>query len=154
MTQRVLICTMHFARKRRKWIGIPVYALECQGSLSAAPDILHSKNTDAKSAPHRAGEFECRSGLRCLLGKLPGFQNTTMNEPSESSRPWRGSKDLPRKICEEETRPVPHQKCKSVNQVRKHQQTITDHCLLCVITCVTFAISKAAESSRSFIYRG
>ena len=62
MTQRVLMCAMHLARKMRKWIGIPVkwdlelflglcsdwwwlkitfmYALECQGSLSAAPDTL------------------------------------------------------------------------------------------------------------------
>ena len=24
MTQRVLMCTMHFARKMRKWIGIPI----------------------------------------------------------------------------------------------------------------------------------
>ena len=88
MTQRVLMCTMHFARKMRKWIGIPVkwnlelflkaylcsdwwwleitfmYALECRGGLSAAPDTLHSRNIDAKSAPMGAGEFGCRSGMR------------------------------------------------------------------------------------------
>src|ERR1700736_70186 len=86
MTRRVLMCTMHFARKMRKaeripakwnlelflglcsdwwWLEITfMYALEYQGSLSAAPDTLHSRNIDAKSAPMGAGEFGCRNGMR------------------------------------------------------------------------------------------
>ena len=64
------------------------------------------------------------------------------------------SKDHPRKIWVEEQDQFLIKNTKNVNQVWKHQQTITNYCLLCVITCVTLSISKASESSRSFIYGG
>jgi hypothetical protein len=105
MTQRVLMCTMHFARKMRKWIGIPV--------------------------KWNLGVF-----FRPIFAPIGGGLK------SLSCTRWNA-----RKV-------YPQLNIKNVNQVWKHQQTITNYGLLCVITCVTLAISKASESSRSFIYGG
>ena len=90
------------------WLEITfMYALECQESLSAAPDTLHSRNTYAKSA--RTGRrVRVQKRLRSLFEKLPGFQNTTMNAPSESSRPRRGIQRSPAEDLGKRTRPVPH----------------------------------------------
>ena len=91
------------------WLEITfMYGLECQESLSAAPDTLHSRNTDAKSAPTGPTSSRAENIAFPYLGKLPGFQNTTMNAPSESSRPRRGIQRSPADDLGKRTRPVPH----------------------------------------------
>ena len=90
------------------WLEITfMYGLECQESLSAAPDTLHSRNTDAKSAPTGPTSSRAENIAFPYLGKLPGFQNTTMNAPSESSRPRRGIQRSPAEDLGRRTRPVP-----------------------------------------------
>ena len=125
------------------WLEITfMYGLECQESLSAAPDTLHSRNTDAKSAPTGPTSSRAENIAFPYSGKLPGFQNTTMNAPSESSRPRRGIQRSPAGDLVEEQDQFLIKNTKNVNQVWKHQQTITNYFLLCVITCVTVAIPK------------
>jgi hypothetical protein len=120
-----------------------MHTLERQGSLSAL--LTHSTiGIQVRRAPRSDRRVGVQKWIAFLPGRLPRFQNTTMNAANESSRRRRGTHRSPAEDPSRRTRPLPHQ----------HQQTITNYCFLCVIACVTLTIFKASESSRSFINGG